>query len=199
MYTRTLGTLSLALAMAAPGVAQDTTTRAPRTAPRPSAETVMRLRQELELTDDQVSQLDALRRDALATRQAHMAQMMELRSRQLAGELALEEWRTEMTKSRDDARERMDAQGERVAGVLTDAQRERLTELRRQEWRQQGRMGRGGRWEGGGFGPNTGGPRGAGWGFDPGRAPQWHRMPRGQMAPGMGPCGEPRDRSGMRP
>lgn len=194
MYARTLGTLSLALAMAFPGAAQDTTTRAPRTAPAPSAETALRLRQELELTEEQVSQLDALRREALATRQAHMAQMMELRSRQLAGELALEEWRAEMAERRDEARERAGALGERVGGVLTDAQRERLSELRRQEWRQQGRMGRAGRWEGGRIGPHMRGPRGSAWG-GPGAGSRWDRMPRD----GMGPRGWPPSDCCMRP
>jgi len=198
MHARTLGTLSFALAMAAPGVAQDSTARAARTPPAASAETVLRLRQELELSGEQVSQLDAVRREALATRQAHMAQMMELRSRQLAGELSLEDWRTEMTKSREDVHERLGAQDGRVAGILTEAQRTQLTELRWQARRQQGWMGRGGR-RGGGFGPNMRGPAGPGWGYGPGAGPRWERMPRGRMAPGMGPWGGRRGGWGMRP
>jgi len=199
MYGRTLGVLSLALAMAAPGSGQDSTTRSLRTPPGPSAETVLRLREKLELTDAQVAQLDALRREALATRQAHMAQMMELRSRQLAGELTPEECSAEMAKRRDQAREQMGARDDRVAGILTETQRTQLTELRRHEWRQQGWMGRGGRRDGVRFGPGMRGRGGSGWGYGPDAGPRWDRMPRGWMAPGMGPWGEPRGGRGMRP
>jgi len=189
MNIQTFAAVSLALGLAAPTVAQDSTARSPRLPPTPSAETVLRLREKLELTEEQVAQLDALRREALATRQAHMAQMMELRSRQLAGELSPEEWRAEITKQRDEARERMGTRDDRVAGVLTEAQRERLTDLRRQEWRQQGWMGRGERWGRGRFGPGMGGPGGPGLGDEPGPGPRWDRMPGGGMGPRGGPPG----------
>ena len=47
----------------------------------PGAEGVLRLKTQLALTEDQVKRLDQIREEVVKQRTAHMAQMMELRSK----------------------------------------------------------------------------------------------------------------------
>ncbi len=201
MHT-TLATVSLALLLATPLVAQDSTRRAPRP-PSPSAETVLRLRQELELSEAQLRELHALRREALAARQARIAEVMEQRSRLLAGEITREELRAEMAKRREAGRDRVSARDDRVATVLTEGQRARLSELRLQALERQARMrrapgARGTPRSGDRYGPGRRGPGGEPR-LGPGIGPRWHRSPGDRMAPRMRRWEQPLGGLEMRP
>lgn len=147
-------------------------------------EMILRQRETLELTDDQVKQLDQIRQEAVQRRSAHQAEMAELRSKVLAGELKVEDVRAQAEARRTAAQAIQTAQRERVEAVLNDAQEQKI-----QEWQgrarafQMGRMSalRGAR-------QGMGGQRG----FQ--RPGAWNRGMRGPggwpgMAPGMGPDG----------
>lgn len=155
-------------------------------------EMIMRQRERLQLTEDQVERLDAIRREAVQRRAAHQTQMAELRSRVAAGEMEPGELREQAQAMRQGAEEIQRQQRERIEAVLTDAQKETL-----QEWGARARafqMGRqsalrgGGR---GGMGPGMGpgmrpgrAPRGGAWqGFDGGMRQRWAPGMRGR--PGM--------------
>lgn len=100
---------------------------------RISVESLMRARDRLELTDEQLAQLDAIRTEVLERRLAVAAEWAHLRSRMAAGEMerggireALEAAREARTQARPNA-ERM----ERVMAILSDEQREQLDGWRR--------------------------------------------------------------------
>jgi len=91
-------------------------------------EMIMRQRERLELTEDQVKRLDQLRQEAVQRRTAHQAQMAELRSKVAAGQLEPEALRDQVRAMREGADEIQKQQRERIEGVLTDAQKETLRE-----------------------------------------------------------------------
>jgi Spy/CpxP family protein refolding chaperone len=153
----------------------------------PGVESVMRMRDRLELTDEQIERLDAIRQEAVERRTAHQAQMAELRSQVLAGEMTREELR-EQVEARWEASEQVrEAQRARVDEVLTDAQREELEELGAQArafrmGRRSGlRQGRGVRTGGQGFAPGMRGPGARGQRFMPGDGPRFERGMPGRM------------------
>jgi hypothetical protein len=126
-------------------------------------ESIMRAQERLELTDDQIEQLDVLRREAVQERTAQMARMEELRSQLEAGQIQ----RSELMAFREDRREQREAfveqRREKIEAVLTEDQLESVQQMRRR-----GRMGArpGGRsgMDGPGFAPRGraafGGPEG---------------------------------------
>jgi Spy/CpxP family protein refolding chaperone len=141
-------------------------------------EMILRQRERLELSEDQVKQLDQIRQEAVARQTAHRAEMAELASKVRAGQMEASALREQMQARRDAATEIQAQQRERVEALLNDAQKEKL-----QEWGAtarafrmgrasaiRGRQGRG-QWA-----------RGAGQAF-PGRAPLAGF--RGGFAPGM--------------
>jgi hypothetical protein len=166
-------------------------------------EMILRQRETLELTDDQVKQLDQIRQEAVERRTAHQAEMSEMRSRVRAGTATPEELRTQMEARRTIAETMQQAQRERVESVLSDAQKEKL-----QQWQGQARAFRMGR-----MSAMREGMRGARQsargmrefqrgqrfqrpgmrnfrGFGPGAGAQGMRGMRGRwMGPGMGPDG----------
>ena len=96
---------------------------------RGGVEMVMRMRDRLELTDEQIQRLDQIRSEVVQRRNAHRQEMDELRSRVMAGEMEADELR-EVARARREASEEIRTQTrERVEAVLTDAQRETLEEL----------------------------------------------------------------------
>jgi hypothetical protein len=157
----------------------------------PGPEGVLRLKDRLSLTDDQVKRLDQIRADAVKQRTQHMAQMQELRSKVMAGELKPEDARKQLQAQRDATAQWREQQGQRVRGVLNDTQKQKIADMRARARafamgrRSAMRGGRGG-WMGGGRGGMMGGRgfarmgRGMGGrgGFGPG-------MGRG-FGPGMG-------------
>ncbi len=138
------------------------------------AEQILRAREQLNLTDAQVSELEAIRRETVEARRAEMGTMMELRSRAEAGDSAARaELRAQAAERREASAARREAYRNRINGVLTDEQREQLPAVGRAMARQRG-MARGGRGFRGpgqrGFGPQRG--------FR-GRGPNWNRRWRG--------------------
>lgn len=154
--------VSLLMASAAPMLAQDSSTAQTRRhrVLRPSAESVLGMRARLELTERQIADLTRIRQENLRFRQEEMTARMELQSRLRAGDITRDQFAAELGKRREAVGARLGSQGtDRVSGVLTDAQREKLRTLRRQEFRQRvGQRGfRSERGQGRGFGPGRGG------------------------------------------
>ncbi|MDH5588426.1 MAG: hypothetical protein OEZ65_09215 [Gemmatimonadota bacterium] len=121
----------------------------------PGVEMILRMRERLELNEDQIVQLNRIREAAVARRAAHQAEMAELRSRVMAGEADREVLREAMEARREAARAVREDQRREIEAVLNEAQREKLTEMRE---RMQDRM-RGGA-ERPGRGHALRGPRG---------------------------------------
>ncbi len=114
-------------------------------APRPlSAETVLAMRERLGLSPEQIARLTAVRREAVAERQGHLARMIELRSELAAGDITYDAFAARIAGDRDTMRVRADARAEQIRGILTADQRERLAELRGPRFERQ--WGRPGRW-----------------------------------------------------
>lgn len=169
----------------------------------PGAEGILRLKDRLALTDDQVKRLDQFRQDVVKQRTAHMAQMEELQSKVRAGELKPEELRTQMLAQRDATAQVRSQQLQRAQGVLNDAQKKQLDAMQAQarafmmgrnsamRGGRQGRMGgsRGGMMRGRGFPSGMQqGQRGMGrrGGFGQGMGPG---MGQGMMRQGQAPAG----------
>ncbi|HKJ02036.1 MAG TPA: hypothetical protein VJ997_06260, partial [Longimicrobiales bacterium] len=93
---------------------------------------ILRQRATLELTDNQVKQLDQIRQEAVQRRSAHQAEMAELRSKVLAGELKAEDVRAQAEARRTAAEAIRTAQRERVDAVLNDAQKQKIQEFQNQ-------------------------------------------------------------------
>lgn len=96
---------------------------------RAGVEMILRQRERLELSEDQVRQLDQIRQEAVARRTAHQAEMAELASKVRAGQMEASALREQMQARRDAATEIQTQQRDRVEALLTDAQKEKL-----QEW-----------------------------------------------------------------
>lgn len=129
-------------------------------------ERVLSMRDELELTEDQVARLDRLRMDAL-TRSAEMAsRLMRLRSDFRAGEISAEAFREGVAQQREEARSGWQERRGEVEEVLTQEQLDQLADM--------GRMGRRMR-RGDTVGPWGLGPGCPRCGFRGGRAYRWQR------------------------
>lgn len=144
-------------------------------------EAIMRLREQLGLSEEQIQQLDQIRQEAVQRRTAHQAEMQELRSRVMAGQMEATELRERVQQRQEAAQTMQEAQRERVEAVLTEDQKAELENLRAQarafrRGRLSGVRGRGFR-----------GPRGRmGWGGQGmrGWAPRPNRWGRGWFGPG---------------
>ncbi len=88
----------------------------------PGVEGIMRMRDELKLSDTQLRQLEELRRQRVQREQ----DMIELRSRMEAGEFDREAMRSQMDDQRERARKDADAMRNRIDEILTREQRDRL-------------------------------------------------------------------------
>ena len=157
-------------------------------------ERVLGLREELGLEEAQVAALNEVRLEALserlAARQSEAEFQSRLRSERSAGEISraearerLEAHRAEAREFREEARDRAEARRERVEGILTDAQREELSELTRRRSARRGAARRPGRLRGGPPGLRSG--RGL-RGIDGARLQRSRVRPFG---PGFGPRG----------
>ncbi len=145
-------------------------------------ERILQLREELELTDEQISALNEIRAEALERRQAEFAFMMELRSDLQAGEITRSQMREALAERREAHQGRAEPDRERLRGVLSEEQLDALADRGRMQARRDGVRGRrpgagmgqrgprtlrGGR----GFAPparfRRGGPRARTWGLAP--------------------------------
>ena len=90
------------------------------------AESALRLKEGLELNDQQVSQLEALRGSCVERQQAHQAEAAEFRSQLAAGQITVEDYRAAMEARRETAQTAQDATRTRLEEILTEDQ---MTEL----------------------------------------------------------------------
>lgn len=93
-------------------------------------EALLRNRESLKLTDAQVNQLEALRKEIVAQRQNEARDMIDLQSRIAAGHVDREEARKQMQSRREAMRNSLEQRRERLEKILTAEQREHLKEMR---------------------------------------------------------------------
>jgi Spy/CpxP family protein refolding chaperone len=177
MNKKTLGILVLAMLLGAgalelnaqqfrgPGVfGKPSFNRTPPSGP----EQIMRMRDRLQLTDEQINQLDDVRRENVQRRTATIAEMAELRSQVTAGQINRSDVMSRL-KGRREEGQAMAKPGELVLSILTDQQREILGEAKMRSPRARSGKTRGmrGRGSPAGFrgpkGGRSGRPRHAGW------------------------------------
>lgn len=106
--------------------------RAAREGGAPGIEGILRMRSQLELTDDQVARLDALRSERVQERAATSSEMAELRSQIRAGTLDRAEARQRMSAAAEARRASAEQARAEVESLLTDAQRETVQQLQAQ-------------------------------------------------------------------
>jgi hypothetical protein len=136
MSVRIITILALAVLSAVPVAAQRG-----RTPANPTPEAALRLRERLQLSEEQMTQLRAFREEDVAARRSIMNSQMELRSKARAGEMTPEAFREQARAQRDEIRTRIRERGDRVGGVLNDTQRGQLNQFRQQQARRQFQQG----------------------------------------------------------
>ena len=94
-------------------------------------ESVMRMRETLKLSEAQVNQLEALRKEIVAQRQNEARDMIDLQSRIAAGQIDREQARKQMESRRESMRNTMEQRRERLERILSAEQREQLQERMR--------------------------------------------------------------------
>ena len=92
-------------------------------------EAALRHREQLKLTEKQVTELTALREESLKARQQQMAAMMELSSKARAGEVPREEFQTQMRARRDAVAPTVRQRSDRLNGILDQTQQSALRDL----------------------------------------------------------------------
>jgi len=134
---------------------------------QPGVEHIMRLRENLELSESQIAQLDAIRGEVVQHRTSQQAEMEELQSQVMAGQLEANAVRDQLEGRREAGEAFAEGVRTRVESILTDAQKESLEDaVGRARAFERGRasMQRGGQQRGARSG------RGAGRGMDRQRA-----------------------------
>lgn len=111
----------------------------------PGPEMVLRLREQLNLTEAQVNRLEALRQEGVTAQRDRMAERLDLQSQLRAGRVTREQVQERMRARAEAAPAARQPIGERVRAVLNDQQRLRLAELRVEQMQRQMAMQRGGR------------------------------------------------------
>jgi hypothetical protein len=150
-----------------------------------SVESIMGARERLQLTEEQVQQLDAIRREAVSARNTEMAEIAELRSQLEAGMIRRSQLMALMEDQQVARQARTEERRAGIDAILNEAQREQALELRRRGG--QDRAGPGRRFGAYGPGPRRGFGPGADDGFAPGRGPGF----RGGGPPPVGPDADP--------
>lgn len=148
-----------------------------------NVESIMRARERLELTDDQIESLDALRREVVQERTTEMAELAEMRSQLEAGQIQRSDLMAFMEDRREDRQGAVEQNRERVEAILTEDQLETLQQMRQRQRRMGARPGGRSGMDGPGFAPRgragVGGPEGPRRG--PPRAAPRGFGPRGQF------------------
>lgn len=160
-----------------------------------NVEAALRFKQDLKLTDSQVSQLDAIRKEIVADRQAQARDMIDTESRIAAGMLSPEDAHKQFEGKGEAMRETMRQRHDRIAKILTPEQQDKLELQARRAMmqRMRGPMGHGAPGPGS-MGRGRMRPRG----MAPGEmGPGW--APRGRMAPWLGERGRMGSRHGIMP
>ena len=139
-------------------------------APPSGPEQIMRMRDRLQLTDEQINQLDDIRRENVQRRTTAMAEMAELGSQVAAGQINRSDLASSLQARREEG-QAMAKPGELVMSILTDQQRDILGEAKTRSRRARSGNARGMR--------GRGGPAGF-------RGPQGGRSGRPSMRGGRG-------------
>lgn len=123
--------LGALMAFGAPDIAaqQDEMQAQPRMR-GPSVEAIMRMRDRLELTEEQIASLDEIRREIVEQRNAERAALAEMRSRLAAGQIRRSELMAFMEERQDANQGVAEERRARIEGVLTETQLEALQEMR---------------------------------------------------------------------
>jgi Spy/CpxP family protein refolding chaperone len=95
-----------------------------------NVEAVLRQKEELELTPQQVAQLETIRREEVTRRQNESREHIDLESRYQAGMLDRDAWRDEMEKRSDARTIAARSVRDRIETILTVEQRDKLEERR---------------------------------------------------------------------
>ena len=118
---------ALILTLAVPAQAQQRRNHmAMRSAGSNNVESALRLREELKLNANQISQLESLRKEIVAQRQREASEMIELRSRVAAGNIAPDEMRKHFESRREAMRQTITQRREQFEEILTEEQRAQL-------------------------------------------------------------------------
>ena len=125
-------------------------------APPSGPEQIMRMRDRLQLTDEQINQLDDIRRENVQRRTTAMAEMAELRSQVTAGQINRSDVMSSLQARREEG-QAMAKPGELVMSILTDQQRDILGEAKTRSLRARSGNARGMRGRGGPRGPRGSG------------------------------------------
>ena len=96
----------------------------------PAVESIMSMRERLELTDDQISALDQIRAERVRERSELQAEMSEMRSLLQAGQIRQSEMMAFLEERRDAAEDVSEARRAEVESVLNETQIEMLDDLR---------------------------------------------------------------------
>ncbi|HET9947700.1 MAG TPA: Spy/CpxP family protein refolding chaperone [Longimicrobiales bacterium] len=95
-----------------------------------SVESILRARERLELTEDQVSRLDQIRAREVEARAAEEARIAELRSQLAAGQIRRSELMAAIEERQDARRARAEERRAEVDSILTEEQRATAERLR---------------------------------------------------------------------
>ena len=121
---------ALILTVAVPAQAQQRRNHMPMRGADPvNVESALRLREELKLNANQISQLESLRKEIVAQRQREASEMIELRSRVAAGNIAPEEMRQHFESRREAMKQTVTQRREQLEKILTEEQRAQLGRL----------------------------------------------------------------------
>lgn len=159
MNRNILGALALSVAFAGPAAGQQRMPGHPGMPPMPRmmalrqhrfnvVEAALRMKTDLKLTDAQASQLEALRKEIVAERQAHARDMIDVQSRIAAGLVKPEDARKQFQGNRDAMRKTMEARRDRIEKILTPEQRDQIGRHVRRAAMRQMRMRQGARMHG---------------------------------------------------
>ena len=98
-------------------------------------ESIMRARERLELTEDQLTSLESMRREAVQERTTEMAEVQEMRSQLDAGQIQRSDVMAFMEERREEQRALADQRRAGVEAVLTEGQLEGLQQMRQRQRR----------------------------------------------------------------
>ena len=100
-----------------------------------NVEAALRFKQELKLSDGQVNQLESLRKEIVAERQARARDMIDTESRIAAGYLSRDDARKQFESKRDAERQTFEQQRDRISKILSAEQRQQLESETREHMR----------------------------------------------------------------
>lgn len=109
--------------------AQDAPEQRQRLRAGPRVEALMQMRERLALSEQQIAELDVIRREIVQERSARRAEMDEMRSQLAAGQIRRSELMAFVEERQDVAEGVADERRGRIEGVLTEAQLEQVQEL----------------------------------------------------------------------